>query len=487
MIDGILKKVGLDLKIDRDAGPAVILARIPSWIDSRHTHPENCEAPLDLGYCCTAASVRGFVPVLLDLETGVISSTDLIESVRRLCPAAVFLSGITPAVQAMLDIASKVRAAAPDCLVVAVGQHADYSPGTFLFPGSPFSLTTVGEFEETVGEVLAALRDGHDPRVAGTRSIQGTSLVTHGERPATTDLDGLGMPDHRFFLSPVYRYLHPMRTPVRRRWGFVQASRGCPFSCIYCSKTLRTSFGPTIRNRSPESVIDEMRWLNRHGITTVVFTDDLFNSSKERVMHLCEAILSSGLKMGWTAEGRVKPTDLEMFKMMRRAGCSTFSMGVESGSPAILRTLDKKATVAEAERAFAQAREAGLLRVAFFMVGCPGETRYDFEMTRALLRRLKPEMIQVANFTAYPGSRAYESYLKLMNLPWERFQHYERLTNLSAESDEMVRQWQKTLYMDLLTGGDFAFRYVLKQNVGMLLNLDREISFAMKAARKLLQ
>ncbi len=487
MIDGILKKVGLDLRIDRDAGPIVIFARVPSWMGSRHAHPENCEAPLDLGYCCTTASMRGFVPVLLDLETGLVTPSDLIETVRSLGPGAVFINGITPAVPAMLDIASKVRAAAPGSLVVAVGQHADYSPGTFLFPGSPVSLAAVGEFEETVGEIMAALRDGLDPRVAGTRSMEGTNLITHGTRPLITDLDGLGMPDHRFFLSPVYRYLHPMRTPVRRRWGFIQASRGCPFSCIYCSKTLRTSFGPAIRNRSPESVVAEMRWLNRHGVNTVVFTDDLFNSSKERVMTLCDAILSSGLKMGWTAEGRVKPTDPEMFRMMRRAGCSTFSMGVESGSPTVLRTLDKKATVAEAERAFAHAREAGLLRVAFFMVGCPGETRYDFEMTRALLRRIRPEMIQVANFTAYPGSRAYESYMKKMNLPWERFQHYERLTNLSAESDEMVRQWQKTLYIDLLTSGDFAFRYLIKQNLGMLLNLDREISFAVKAARKLLQ
>lgn len=486
MIDALLEKIGLNVRIEGRDGRPVFFVRIPSWLGVRNRHPENCEAPVDLGYCCTIASDRGFLPVLLDMETGLISRQDLIGAVRQLKPAAVFLSGITPAVPVMLDLASRIRSIDPDCLITALGQHADYSPGTFLFPGSPFTLTTKGEFEVTVGEILSELARKGDVRVPGTMSWVDGRPASNGSRRLLADLDSLGMPDHRFFMSPAYRYLHPMQTPVRRRWGFIQASRGCPFSCIYCSKTLRTSFGPQIRTRSPESVVEEMKALQKMGVTTVVFTDDLFNSSKERVMALCEAILKSGLKMGWTAEGRVKPADLEMFKMMKKAGCSTFSMGVESGSPAVLKTLDKKATVAEAERAFARAREAGLLRVAFFMVGCPGETVYDFEMTRALLRRIRPDMIQVANFTCYPGSRAYENYLKKLDLPWHRFQHYEELINLSAEPDDEVRQWQKRLYLDLLVSTGFPVRYVLGQNLGMLMNLDREFSFALMAAKKLL-
>lgn len=486
MIDRILKNVGLKVRIAGDGRPTAFFIRIPPWMTTGHRHPENCEAPLDLGYCCSLAQTRGFQPVLFDLETGLIPPDQVIKAVRKCRPRAVFISGITPAVPAMIDMAAAIRTACPECLNVAVGQHADYSPEAFLYRDSPFNLTATGEFEMTAADILTALADAADTRVPGTVSLERGKVVSHGARPPVEDLDSLGMPDHRFFLAPVYRYLHPMQTPARRRWGFIQGSRGCPFSCIYCSKTLRTSFGPQIRNRSPDSIVDEMKWLRRNGITTVVFTDDLFNSSKDRVMELCDRILSSGVDVGWTAEGRVKPTDVEMFRMMRRAGCSTFSMGVESGSPAILRKLEKNATVAEAERAFAAAREAGLLRVAFFMVGSPGETRYDFEMTRALLRRLKPEMIQVANFTCYPGSRAFETYLKDRDIPFERFQHYEEMINLSAETDAVVRGWQKQLYMDLLTDTGFPVRYLAGQNLGFLLNLDREISFALQAARKLL-
>lgn len=481
-----MKEVGLKVRPVVEGRRAVFFVRIPPWMATGHRHPENCEAPLDLGYCCTQAASRGFSPVLLDLETGLIKLSDAVMAMTESDPAAVFISGITPAVPAMIEMAAAVRRACPDCVTVAVGQHADYSPETFLYRGSPFCMAASGEFEMTSAHVMAALAAGDDPRVPGTSSFENGAIVSHGEREPVTDPDSLGMPDHRFFMAPVYRYLHPMQTPTRRTWGFIQGSRGCPHSCIYCSRTLRTSFGKSMRIRSPESIVDEMKWLKRHGVTTVVFTDDLFNSSKERVMELCDQITRSGVDMGWTAEGRVKPTDVEMFRAMKKAGCSTFSMGVESGSPEVLRRLDKNATVAEAERAFSAARQAGLLRVAFFMVGCPGETRYDFEMTRALLRRLRPEMIQVANFTCYPGSRAYETYLKNRDVPWERFQHYEELINLSAEPDEVVRGWQKRLYMDLMKDSGFAFRYLFGQNLGFVLNVDREISFAMQAARKLL-
>ena len=73
-----------------------------------------------------------------------------------------------------------------------------------------------------------------------------------------------------------------------------------------------------------------------------------------------------------------------------------------------------------------------------------------------------------------------------MDLPWNRFQHYEELINLSAEPDDVVRQWQKQLYIDLLKSGKFPFRYVLGQNLGIMMNLDHEVSFALMAAKKLL-
>ncbi len=466
-------------------GPLCVFVRVPSWLGNPSRHPENCEAPLDLGYGAALAEAAGFRWAIVDFETGRTGLTETLAALGRDRPDFLFLSGITPAVPRMLAFASSVREACPDTCIVAFGQHADALPGSFIFPDSPFDLCIRGELEATLPDVLAAgPRGAPGAALKGTVTLDGGNMLDHGARAPVADLDSLPWPRHQAFLNPYYRYLHPMRLIARHRWGFLQAGRGCPHPCIYCSKALRTSYGPRMRYRSATSIVDEMRFLERHGVNVMVFTDDAFTQDRERVMVLCDAIRSAELHIRWTAEGRVRPADLEMYRAMRAAGCTTFSMGIESGSPRILETLDKRATVAEAERAFALAREAGLLRVGFFMVGCPGETEADFQATRALMLRLDPDMIQVAFFTSYPGSRAYERFGDKQT-PWEDFQHYERLRNLSAESDATVQGWQRRLYRDFALRPRFLARYLWQKNLNLLLNPRTEGFLVVQGLRQL--
>lgn len=481
----LLAHAGID-GVGGPNGPSCVFVRVPSWLGNPSRHPENCEAPLDLGYGAALAQAAGFRWAIVDFETGRVGLAETVAALGCERPEFLFLSGITPAVPRMLAFAASVRAASPDTCIVAFGQHADALPETFLFPGSPVDLCIRGELEATLPDVLAvghrrAAREG----IPGTATHDGVATVDHGPRDPVADLDALPRPRHEAFLNPHYRYLHPMRLIARHRWGFLQGGRGCPHPCIYCSKALRTSYGPRMRYRSADSIVEEMRFLERHGVNVMVFTDDAFTQDRERVMALCDAIRSAGLRIRWTAEGRVRPADLEMYRAMRAAGCTTFSMGVESGSPRILETLDKRATVEEAVRAFALTREAGLLRVGFFMVGCPGETTADFEATRDLMLGLDPDMIQVAFFTGYPGSRAFERY-GYAGLPWEDFQHYERLRNVSAESDATVHDWQRRLYREFALRPRFLARYLWQKNLNLLLNPRTEGFLVIQGLRQLL-
>ncbi|HOU55296.1 MAG TPA: radical SAM protein [Myxococcota bacterium] len=454
-------------------GPHVVFLRVPSWLGQRDRHPENCEAPLELGYGAALAGIAGWRWTLLDLETGAFGVEETLDALERDRPDLLVLGGITPAVPSMVRLAQGVRQRSPGTLILAHGQHADALPESLIGPGSTIDACLRGELEFHLPQVLGRDR----AEIAGMPGVvvRGDGPPREpGDPPQVSDLDALPWPRHEAFLNRRYRYLHPMRLVGRHRWGFLQGSRGCPFPCIYCSRALRTSYGPHMRYRSPEGIVEEMRWLERHGVNVMVFTDDVFNLDRDRVLRLCDAILRAGLRIRWTAEGRVRPADLEMFRMMRRAGCTTFSMGVESGSPRILESLRKQVTLEEIEAAFRLAREAGLWRVAFFMVACPGETAEDFEATRRLMRRLDPEMIQVAFFTGYPGSEAWRRHFADQGLPWEAFQHYERLTNLSAEPDAVVRTWQRRLYRDFALRPSFLVRYLWQKNLNLLWNPDTE-------------
>ncbi|MBP7127307.1 radical SAM protein [Myxococcota bacterium] len=473
-LNALLEPAGIQGRGGRDDAPHLVLVRVPSWLGQGDRHPENCEAPLELGYGAALAEAAGWRWTLLDLETGVFGVQEIADALGRERPEVVLLGGITPAVPWMLRLARDIRDRSPGTLVLAYGQHADALPETLLGPGSGIDACLRGELEAHLPGVLGRDRQGlvglPGVVVAGAEG----SLPGPGSLPMVHRLDSLPLPRHQAFLNRRYRYLHPMRLVARHRWGFLQGSRGCPFGCIYCSKALRASYGSGMRYRSPEGIVEEMRWLERHGVNVMVFTDDVFNLDRGRVLRLCEAILRAGIRIRWTAEGRVRPADPEMFRMMRRAGCTTFSMGVESGSPRILESLRKQVTIEEIEEAFRLAREAGLWRVAFFMVACPGETAEDFEATRRLMLRLDPEMIQVAYFTGYPGSEAYRRHFAGRNLPWETFQHYERLENLSSEPDAVVRTWQQRLYRDFALRPSFLARYLWQKNLNLLWNPDTE-------------
>ena len=483
----LLDKAGIRGSGGREGAPHVVFVRVPPWQGLGSRHPENCEAPLELGYAAALAQRAGWQWTLLDLETGAFDPGEVEEALVWQRPQVLVLGGITPAVPHLVRLARRIRERCGQMRILAHGQHADALPQTLLFPDSGIDACLRGELEAHLPGVLEASRED----LAGLPGVvtRATDLGDGGGGPGpwVGRLDDLPMPFHEAFRNRRYRYLHPMRLVARHRWGFLQGSRGCPFSCVYCSKALRTSYGNQMRYRSAEGIVEEMRLLQRLGVNVMVFTDDVFNLDRDRVLHLCEAILRAGLRNQWTAEGRVRPGDLEMFRMMRRAGCSTFSMGVESGSPRILESLRKGVTVEEIEEAFRRAREAGLWRVAFFMVACPGETAEDFDATRRLMLRLDPEMIQVACFTGYPGSEAYRRHFAASGLPWESFQHYERLQNLSREPDEVVRTWQRRLYRDFALRPSFLARYLWQKNLNLLWNPDTEGFLVSQGLRVLLR
>ena len=476
--------LGLDLEPSRGR-PLALFVRVPAWLGNQGRHPENCVPPLDLGVAVSQARRAGLHAVLLDLETGAFSLDEVEACIRDDQPALLFVCGTTPAHGDLLSLAQRGRRAAPAMTIVAAGQHADAVPESFLFPDSPVDLCLRGDFEETTLELCEALLRGSNPEVAGSLCFDAGEIRSYGERPLVQDLDALPPPSHDFFLTSRYRYLHPVRGIGPFRWGFIQTSRGCPFPCVYCSRTLRNSFGKTYRSRSAASVVAEMESLVARGVNAIVILDDVFTHDRQRVLELCHAIRAAGLRVPWKAEGRVTPADPELFAAMRAAGCSTLSMGVESGSQRILDSLDKRTRVEDIERAFRLAKEAGLITVGFFMVGSPGEREEDFQATLRLLERVDPHLIQVAFFTIYPGSRAYDTYAERRPADWSYYQHYERALNLSDEADEVVNAWQRRLYLHFLARPRFVLRYLAMRHINLLTNAGTELFLVRQALKTL--
>jgi len=258
-------------------------------------------------------------------------------------------------------------------LLVAGGPLPTCEPEAFA---GPFDVVVRGEAEQTMPDVVAAYAGGADvAAVPGTASRRRGDGVAAGgvcrapPREPARDLDTLPFPA---------RDLLPNREYIafgRRHYGFaittVMSTRGCPFSCEFCSNVL---FGGSYRARSPANVIDEVEEALALGYDRISFADDVFTLDRDRVLGICHEIGRRGLRFPWECLGRVDSFDEERAREMKRAGCFRVFFGIESGNDRVLRLMNKRTTTEQARRAVATARAAGLQVGAFFILCYPGES-----------------------------------------------------------------------------------------------------------------
>jgi len=167
-------------------------------------------------------------------------------------------------------------------------------------------------------------------------------------------------------------------------------------------------FSRKVRRRSVGHVMEEIRRLHEEfNIDAVYFFDDTFNVQRKWLQEFCEAVGNEPFRLTWGCQIRVNLFDVEMGRMMRKAGCVQVDIGVESGSPRVLQAVHKDETVEQIEKAFAACHESGIAPMGTFLVGCPEETWEDVELTKALIKRIKPSFAEFFYLIPYPGSELY--------------------------------------------------------------------------------
>lgn len=165
--------------------------------------------------------------------------------------------------------------------------------------------------------------------------------------------------------------------------------------------------------RSVESVISELRHLHTtYGFTGFMFYDDELNVSPTMI-DLMGAVehLAAELKTEFKLRGFVKAelfTDAQA-QAMYRAGFRWILTGFESGSPRILKNIQKRATREDNTEAVNVARRNGLKVKALMSVGHPGESRETIDETRSWLLEVKPDDFDLTTITTYPGTPYYDN------------------------------------------------------------------------------
>jgi len=259
----------------------------------------------------------------------------------------------------------------------------------------------VGEAEYSFLELVQCLSSGDMDKLPAIPGILSRSFVNTAIS-MVDDLDALPFPARH--LSPVEKYHYSLSKyePVFT----IMSSRGCPYQCIFCDKTV---FGSKWRARSPENVIAEIEEIVRkYNGKSFIFYDDLFTVDKKRAIAICKLIVEKGFKIEWKAEGRANIADEEMLEWMKKAGCSMIAYGVESGNLHSLRYLRKNFTPEQAERTFALTRKYKIKTLAYFILGIPGETYEQALESIEFACKIKPDYIQFGLLSPTYGTSLYD-------------------------------------------------------------------------------
>jgi len=308
-----------------------------------------------------------------------------------------------------------------------------------------------GEGEATWADLCQKWEGGASLEEAEGISYSQNGRVVHNpDRPLIADVDSLPFPAHHLFKMERYTNLQPTLDTVQGKSFSIITSRGCPYRCTYCSQILPRVW----RMRSPENVVAEWRWLVKDlGAREIGVLDDSFNIDRQRVLAICDLLVSEGLNhVPWIMINGIRANlvDEELLGRMREAGCIRTAFGVESGNQKILDTvIDKRLTLEEIRAAFRAAKSVGMETIGFFIIGLPGETEETIEDTIRFACELDPLVANFSMATPFPGTEMREVVLekgRLLAQDWEDYAFFEdkpsfEMDGLPAELVE--RKWRE--------------------------------------------
>jgi anaerobic magnesium-protoporphyrin IX monomethyl ester cyclase len=390
--------------------PRLVLVSSPVNVSERYgVFAGAASTEPSFGLLCLAAVARqlGVAVSVVEASARNLSPDVALSEVLAFKPDVVGFTATTSEIVQAADLARRVKTAMPQVLTLIGGCHVTSIPEETMISFPAFDMAVIGEGEQTLCEILKRVTNGERyPAVAGTAVREGAEIRRLEARPLIHDLDSLPLPAWDL-LEGFPRNFHP--SPGRiRRWpcASVVLTRGCPNQCVFCDRSV---FGNRCRAYSPRYAVELVRDLyERHGVRELLIEDDTFVLSKERVRDFCERLIELRLGLSWSCLGRADRVDLELLKLMRKAGCWHISYGVESGDPEILKAMHKRLDVEQIRAAVRWSRKAGLRTKGFFIVGFPGETADSLAKTKALACSLGLDDISVMQMTPFPGSELYE-------------------------------------------------------------------------------
>lgn len=370
--------------------------------------------------------------------------------VKEQAPDIIGISALTNKFGSVIQTAKFCKQVFPHVPIIVGGAHASTMPDlTLEVPQVDYVLR--GESDESFPLLVDAIKNGTDLAKIDGLSWKNKGTIIHNQDiEFVQNLDSIPIPDRSALLNPEHYSSEDM--------GLILTSRGCPFRCSYCFHMWEKK----VRYRSVDAVIEEILQVHQQfGTTQFSIKDDSFTVKKSHVLALCAAFKELPFKITFNCTTRVDLLDEELVIAMKSAGCAQVSVGIESGSPKILKDTDKDITHEQILKAARLLNKHRLFWSGYFMIGLPNETEQDILMTINFLKKVKPFYAGLGVYSPFPRTKLFDQGVEmgLVN-PKPTLEHFlttnpkdlffidpkKRIVNISQQKFEELSEQAQTAF-----------------------------------------
>jgi radical SAM superfamily enzyme YgiQ (UPF0313 family) len=403
--------------------------------------------PLGVLYVAAVLERNGHKVSIIDAEAELLSNSEIARIIEKNKPQVLGITSTTPTHHKAERLFSLSKKIDKQIITISGGPHPTVLPLETLETCNDIDFVVYGEGEKTIVELIAAVENNEDlSNIKGICFRKGGKIKKTPTRDLISDIDTLPFPARHLLKKDLYKWSVPGHgiLPVTS----ISTTRGCPFSCIFCSQHL--TFGKKVRYRTIDRVIEEIRDIISSGVSHLIFVDDSLTLNKNRTIDLCKKLMAEELNITWEGMTRVDLVDKNLLQLMKNAGFVRISYGIESGNPHILNCAKKGITLDQIRKAYEITESIGLEARSSAIFGLPFETQETVRKTIRFLKSVKCKQTYINIGTPFPGTEYYEMAkngfggLKLLTNDWRE---YRRWHNAVIEVNDLTKEdliaWQR--------------------------------------------
>ena len=332
-----------------------------------------------------------------------------------------------------MHIVRQVKRLIPEALVVLGGHDASRDPEWFLKPG--IDVIAVGDGEEIMPGLVEAYENGRDMKTVPGLVLNTPGGPIHtGHAPARRDIDELPFPARHLIKEYADEYYINFRRPL----ALFETARGCPFKCNFCS--VWKFHESTFREKSPERVVAELAQVEA---PNVFLTDDIFWMNARRGRALAEALKASGIRKHYTLQTR---SDIvckfpELIEMWKDCGELTVFIGLEKIDDEGLKSVNKRNTAANNDRAIEILRDLGVGYTPNFIID-PDWDRENFDKLKRWIDQTGAYNSGFSVLTPLPGTDLWDDTKDdVVTEDWELFDIAHAVLPTKLPLEEFYREY----------------------------------------------